>query len=131
MDSRWRQSTGAALHQVVVDKPMERGRLLLSLTIATFATLKPRRALAFYSAKLTERAAKERLPRQLFGHFLVILSVSKQHASASNKLEFLRVWSQGGSNPRPLACHASALPTELWPRAMVPTYAAGRELHSR
>src|SRR6202049_3066651 len=36
-------------------------------------------------------------------------------------------WSQGGSNPRPLACHASALPTELWPRAMVPAYAAGRE----
>ena len=25
-------------------------------------------------------------------------------------------WSQGGSNPRPLACHASALPAELWPR---------------
>jgi hypothetical protein len=25
-------------------------------------------------------------------------------------------WSQGDLNPRPLACHASALPTELWPR---------------
>lgn len=25
-------------------------------------------------------------------------------------------WSQGGSNSRPLACHASALPAELWPR---------------
>ena len=24
-------------------------------------------------------------------------------------------WSQAGSNRRPLACHASALPTELWP----------------
>ena len=26
-------------------------------------------------------------------------------------------WSQWDSNPRPLACHASALPTELWPRS--------------
>ena len=25
-------------------------------------------------------------------------------------------WSQAGSNRRPLACHASALPAELWPR---------------
>ena len=25
-------------------------------------------------------------------------------------------WSQGESNPRPLECHSSALPTELWPR---------------
>src|SRR5450631_4554527 len=24
-------------------------------------------------------------------------------------------WSQAGSNRRPLACHASALPAELWP----------------
>jgi hypothetical protein len=29
-------------------------------------------------------------------------------------------WSQWESNPRPLACHASALPTELWPRAGTP-----------
>jgi hypothetical protein len=27
-----------------------------------------------------------------------------------------RWWSQGESNPRPLECHSSALPTELWPR---------------
>ncbi len=26
-------------------------------------------------------------------------------------------WSQPGSNRRPLACHASALPAELWPHA--------------
>src|SRR5690348_12944412 len=26
-------------------------------------------------------------------------------------------WSQTGSNRRPLACHASALPAELWPHA--------------
>lgn len=26
-------------------------------------------------------------------------------------------WSQAGSNRRPLACHASALPAELWPHA--------------
>src|ERR1700736_4437128 len=25
-------------------------------------------------------------------------------------------WSQAGSNRRPLACHASDLPAELWPR---------------
>ncbi len=27
-------------------------------------------------------------------------------------------WSQWDSNPRPLACHASALPTELWPQTL-------------
>src|SRR5205807_5342983 len=27
----------------------------------------------------------------------------------------LKWWSQGESNPRPLECHSSALPTELWP----------------
>src|SRR5579872_3188940 len=26
-------------------------------------------------------------------------------------------WSQAGSNRRPLACHASALPAELWPHS--------------
>src|SRR5262245_25104955 len=26
-------------------------------------------------------------------------------------------WSQAGSNRRPLECHSSALPTELWPLA--------------
>src|SRR5260370_57924 len=29
-------------------------------------------------------------------------------------------WSQAGSNRRPLACHASALPAELWPRYLMP-----------
>src|SRR5438477_9265524 len=29
-------------------------------------------------------------------------------------------WSQAGSNRRPLACHASALPAELWPRRLMP-----------
>src|SRR5579872_2499084 len=33
-------------------------------------------------------------------------------------------WSQAGSNRRPLACHASALPAELWP--LRPTDASGR-----
>src|SRR6478752_6748158 len=27
-------------------------------------------------------------------------------------------WSQAGSNRRPLACHASALPAELWPLSL-------------
>src|SRR3954452_25541380 len=28
-------------------------------------------------------------------------------------------WSQAGSNRRPLACHASALPAELWPLSLI------------
>jgi hypothetical protein len=32
-------------------------------------------------------------------------------------------WSQAGSNRRPLACHASALPAELWPRLPVTSVA--------
>src|SRR6187402_3958924 len=31
--------------------------------------------------------------------------------------QFIKWWSQTGSNRRPLACHASALPAELWPHA--------------
>src|SRR5438034_8172136 len=38
-------------------------------------------------------------------------------------------WSQGGSNPRPLACHASALPTELWPRGNVSPNPPCHRLH--
>ncbi len=36
-------------------------------------------------------------------------------------------WSQAGSNRRPLACHASALPAELWPHARPaqPTHGLG------
>ena len=30
--------------------------------------------------------------------------------------QWFKWWSQGESNPRPLECHSSALPTELWPR---------------
>ncbi len=29
-------------------------------------------------------------------------------------------WSQAGSNRRPPACHAGALPAELWPRSAPP-----------
>src|SRR5262245_15143860 len=29
--------------------------------------------------------------------------------------QLINWWSQGESNPRPLECHSSALPTELWP----------------
>src|SRR5665647_205350 len=32
-----------------------------------------------------------------------------------------RWWSQTGSNRRPPACKAGALPTELWPRTAVPS----------
>src|SRR5690242_7964187 len=37
-----------------------------------------------------------------------------------------RWWSQAGSNRRPLACHASALPAELWPRQKGSARYAGR-----
>src|SRR5579859_6760961 len=46
------------------------------------------------------------------------------HASPSAGVAAPRVaegeawWSQAGSNRRPLACHASALPAELWPRRL-------------
>ena len=33
-----------------------------------------------------------------------------------NNHKMLEKWSQGGSNPRPPACKAGALPAELWPR---------------
>src|SRR6476646_3978702 len=36
-------------------------------------------------------------------------------------------WSQSGSNRRPQACKASALPTELWPHWMKPFAMVGRE----
>src|SRR5215470_13551338 len=42
-------------------------------------------------------------------------------------------WSQGESNPRPLECHSSALPTELWPHAAdtgVGSPASQRLLHT-
>lgn len=40
-------------------------------------------------------------------------------------------WSQGESNPRPLECHSSALPTELWPptRLVDDRRSAGRNQH--
>src|SRR5512147_542564 len=47
-----------------------------------------------------------RAPRFAFGHALAAPRVAKGEAW----------WSQAGSNRRPLACHASALPAELWPR---------------
>src|SRR5690606_20039398 len=34
-----------------------------------------------------------------------------------SRLAMRKWWSQAGSNRRPLACHASALPAELWPHA--------------
>src|SRR3954466_14103167 len=37
-----------------------------------------------------------------------------------------RWWSQSGSNRRPQACKASALPTELWPHWIKPLAMVGR-----
>jgi hypothetical protein len=49
-----------------------------------------------------------------------VLQASARHASpcvaAPRVAEGETWWSQAGSNRRPLACHASALPAELWPR---------------
>src|ERR1700716_1731265 len=43
------------------------------------------------------------------------------------KPKWNRWWSQAGSNRRPLACHASALPAELWPlRPAAPWAARGK-----
>src|SRR5688572_31478850 len=39
-------------------------------------------------------------------------------------------WSQTGSNRRPLACHASALPAELWPRCRGAELSGGEVLLS-
>src|SRR6266478_1114604 len=36
-------------------------------------------------------------------------------------------WSQAGSNRRPLACHASALPAELWPLRPAAPWATRRQ----
>src|SRR5689334_13923555 len=56
-------------------------------------------------------AVKGRCPRPLDDGGL-----SRVSGPASRKPEETW-WSQTGSNRRPLACHASALPAELWPRA--------------
>src|SRR5262250_2818804 len=37
----------------------------------------------------------------------------QRRTAIGGEMEFW--WSQGESNPRPLECHSSALPTELWP----------------
>jgi hypothetical protein len=42
---------------------------------------------------------------------------SRCESARANSSPLRRWWSQSGSNRRPQACKASALPTELWPRA--------------
>src|ERR1700735_4601419 len=42
--------------------------------------------------------------------------VSSDHPSSVLRLPHADWWSQTGSNRRPHACKARALPTELWPR---------------
>src|SRR4051812_6654924 len=41
------------------------------------------------------------------------------HMAAPREARSEAWWSQAGSNRRPLACHASALPAELWPRNLI------------
>jgi hypothetical protein len=58
-------------------------------------------------------AAKPRLVAR-FAPLAVLAAGVNSSAISSPRL---RWWSQSGSNRRPQACKASALPTELWPRA--------------
>ena len=53
----------------------------------------------------------------LFGHCVAAPRVAEGEAW----------WSQAGSNRRPLACHASALPAELWPLRLARAPWATRE----
>src|SRR6266481_3296635 len=52
-------------------------------------------------------------PRGFAGHHASPFRLLRGCATRSPKGEAW--WSQAGSNRRPLACHASALPAELWP----------------
>src|ERR1044071_5504304 len=52
-------------------------------------------------------------------------TASEPADSGSSFLE--RWWSQSGSNRRPQACKASALPTELWPQSSSGLLMVGRE----
>src|SRR5689334_11871084 len=45
----------------------------------------------------------------------VRISLTDEHKTAGSRQ---RWWSQTGSNRRPPACKAGALPTELWPRTV-------------
>ena len=45
-----------------------------------------------------------------------LIALSDKGSPKANHNNVIEEWSQGGSNPRPLACKASALPAELWPQ---------------
>ncbi len=53
-------------------------------------------------------------------------SVSRTSRANERRRQSAVWWSQTGSNRRPHACKARALPTELWPRAMQRLEASGR-----
>ena len=42
-------------------------------------------------------------------------AIAAQSGTTETLVKMKKWWSQTESNRRPLACHASALPTELWP----------------
>jgi hypothetical protein len=64
----------------------------------------------------SRKYSKNTLPR-LVGTLLIFRTVRPRGATAALFAEQRLEWSQPGSNRRPLACKASALPTELWPLA--------------
>src|ERR1700722_10217634 len=47
---------------------------------------------------------------------IVSISATKK---PPRRAAFLKWWSQAGSNRRPPACHAGALPAELWPQTEI------------
>jgi hypothetical protein len=57
--------------------------------------------------------------------FLVFISGVFRRPPRSSRGAAQTWWSQSGSNRRPQACKASAIPTELWPRPNVPNVRTG------
>src|SRR6202171_4913562 len=66
----------------------------------------------FASLAMTE---KEPVPRPAFALWASAPHASLLRGCATRSPKGEAWWSQAGSNRRPLACHASALPAELWP----------------
>jgi hypothetical protein len=54
-------------------------------------------------------------PSSPFGLCRACFAVRQSRGCATRSPKGEAWWSQAGSNRRPLACHASALPAELWP----------------
>ena len=69
----------------------------------------------------------KRALRAIAGHHASLIGLLRGCATRSPKGEAW--WSQAGSDRRPLACHASALPAELWPLNPSPYALGDARLH--